>query len=261
MEQETNRLKIALIQSSLHWENPSANRAMFSSKIEQIASDVDVIILPEMFTTGFIMSPENIRTEESGLTLDWMIEMAVLKDCVLIGSSVFKEQECYFNRLLFVRPDGDYAVYDKRHTFTLAGEHKKYRSGSKRLVIEYKGFRFCPLICYDLRFPVWSRNTEDIDILLYVANWPAPRITAWDALLKARAIENMVYCIGVNRMGTDGEGHHYPGHSGVYDALGNLLIHSKVEEILTFEVTKKDIDTVRSKLPFLEDRDQFNLLS
>ncbi|TLP73214.1 amidohydrolase [Maribacter sp. ACAM166] len=261
MIKDNIRLKIALIQSSLHWENPIANRAMFSSKLEQIAADIDVIVLPEMFTTGFTMSPEQISEEEGLLTLEWMKEIASNKDCAIFGSTVYKEQDFFYNRLFFVKPDGEYFTYDKRHTFTLAGEHKNYKSGSERLVVEYKGFKFCPLICYDLRFPVWSRNTENIDLLLFVANWPAPRINAWDTLLKARAIENMVYCIGVNRIGVDKQGHHYPGHSSVYDSLGKLLVHSKQEEILIVEVTKNSIDETRTKLPFLEDRDQFNLLN
>jgi len=261
MKLENMNLKIALIQSALHWEDPFANRAMFGSKIEQIDKNIDVIVLPEMFTTGFTMSPEKINGEESTLTLAWMKEMAAVKDCAIIGSTVYKEQDFYYNRLFFVRPNGEYSSYDKRHAFTLAGEHKKYKSGTERLVVQYKGFNLCPLICYDLRFPVWSRNTESIDILLYVANWPAPRINAWNTLLKARSIENMVYCVGVNRIGVDKEGHNYPGHSGVYGPLGELLVHSKEEEVLIVDVTKNNISKIRSKLPFLEDRDQFNLLN
>ena len=260
MKNENNTLKIALVQSSLHWENPIANRAMFSKKIEQIEGAIDVIVLPEMFTTGFTMSPQNIASEEGSLTLIWMKEIAARKNCAIIGSIVYNEKAIYYNRLFFVKPDGETYTYDKRHTFTLAGEHKKYQSGKKRLVVAYKGFNFCPLICYDLRFPVWSRNTENIDILLYSANWPEPRINAWDALLKARAIENMVFCIGVNRIGEDNEGHIYPGHTSIYSPLGNELSFSKKEEILIVEVTKNEIDLLRNKLSFLEDRDQFNLL-
>ena len=260
MKHENNILKIALVQSVLHWEDPIANRSMFNDKIEQIEDDIDVIVLPEMFSTGFTMSPQNIPIEEGSITLSWMIEIAARKNSAIIGSIVYYENETYFNRLFFVKPDGEISTYDKRHTFTLAGEHKKYRSGKKRLVVAYKGFNFCPLICYDLRFPVWSRNTENIDILLYSANWPAPRINAWDVLLKARAIENMVFCIGVNRIGEDNEGHEYPGHTSIYSPLGNEIALSKKEEILIVEVTKNEIEKLRSKLTFLKDRDQFNLL-
>ena len=260
MSQDDISLKIALIQSNLHWEKPQANRTMFSSKIDQITNAVDVIILPEMFTTGFTMSPENIEGKESILTLEWMKAKAIEKKCAIIGSTVFSDKDAFFNRLFFVKPNGEYSSYDKRHTFTLAGEHLKYQFGKKRLILDYKGFKFCPLICYDLRFPVWSRNTEAYDILLYVANWPAPRINAWDTLLKARAIENMAYCIGVNRIGTDKVGHHYPGHSSGYDPLGNLIAISKKEEILEIEVTKGNIVDVRSQLRFLEDMDDFKIM-
>lgn len=260
MHKENLHLKIALIQSSLHWEDPVRNRFMFTSKIKQLSANLDIIVLPEMFTSGFTMNPNHINENESLQTLAWMKEMAVKSNCAIIGSTVYEVDKTYFNRLFFVKPDGEYSSYDKRHTFTLAGEHKKYQSGTKRIIVEYKGFKFCPLICYDLRFPVYSRNTEDYDVLLFVANWPAPRINAWDALLKARAIENMAYCIGVNRMGTDKEGHQYPGHSSAYDALGNLLCFSKDEEVIEVEISKKNLLAVRDKLPFLEDRDQFNLL-
>jgi omega-amidase len=250
-------LKIALVQSQLHWESPVNNRKMFSAKIEQIKEYVDVIVLPEMFTTGFTMNPEHVESKEGNLTVSWMKDIASKKNCAIIGSMVFSDNDAYFNRLFFIKPEGETFFYDKRHTFTLAGEDKKYTAGTQRLIVNYKGFNFCPLICYDLRFPVWSRNTENIDILLYVANWPAPRINAWDALLKARAIENMVYCIGVNRIGTDNEGHEYPGHSALYDPLGNVLALSKVEEVVLLEVHKNEIHNVRNKLRFLEDRDHF----
>lgn len=257
MVTENVRLKIALIQSHLLWENPEGNRTMFNSKIEEVANDIDVIVLPEMFTTGFTMNPDGISGEESTITLDWMKDKANERNCAIVGSIVYQEEGFYYNRLFFVKPNGAYSAYDKKHTFTLAGEHKKYKAGTEKLIIEYKGFKICPLVCYDLRFPVWSRNTEDYDILLYVANWPAPRIGAWDTLLKARAIENMAYTIGVNRIGTDKEGHEYPGHSAVYDALGNLLAFSDQEEILELELVKDDLIEARKKLRFLEDRDNF----
>ncbi|MGP1991994.1 amidohydrolase [Zobellia laminariae] len=252
-------LNVALVQTSLAWEDPKANRAELDAKLEALTSDIDLIVLPEMFTTGFTMSPKNIEKEEGQRTLAWMQQKAKEKDVAMAGSIVFFENDAYTNRLLFVEPDGKTSIYDKRHTFTLAGEDKVYQAGKERLIVNYKGFKICPMICYDLRFPVWARNTEDYDILIYVANWPEPRITAWDTLLKARAIENMTYCIGVNRIGSDEVGHKYPGHSVVFDGLGKELEFSAKEEIVTTSLSKKHIHEVRNKLKFLNDRDRFTL--
>lgn len=251
-------LKVALVQSSLIWENPEQNRINFTKKINTISSDVDLIILPEMFTTGFTMTPNNIRKEEGELTLQWMRQISKEKNAALTGSLPFYENGRFTNRLFFVQPDGNYNQYDKRHTFTLAGEDKVYKAGGERLLVDYKGFKICPLICYDLRFPIWARNTEDFDILIYVANWPKPRVAAWDALLKARAIENMSYCIGVNRIGVDESGHQYSGHSAVYDCLGEQTTYSENEEICYAKIAKEHIDSTRAKLKFLEDRDGFS---
>ncbi|GMN09730.1 nitrilase family protein [Croceitalea sp. MTPC9] len=255
-----NELKVALIQSHLLWENPEANRKVFSEKINSITSAIDLIILPEMFTTGFTMKPENINVGEGDETLDWMKKEASKKQTAIMGSVVFKEGKRFYNRLFFVYPNGKVDKYDKKHTFTLAGEHKIYESGKSKTSVDFKGFKICPLICYDLRFPVWARNTEDYDVLIYVANWPKPRIEAWDTLLKARAIENMSYCIGVNRIGLDGLGHEYSGHSAVYDVLGKRLVYSEKEEVLYGFLSKEHIKLNRDKLKFLEDRDHFNLL-
>ncbi len=252
-------LNIALIQTHLLWENPEANRNMLSEKLASILEDVDIIILPEMFTTGFTMNPEKINKEEGLKTMEWMRHWAKKKDAAIIGSAVFHEENNNYNRLFFVYPHGEYKAYDKKHTFTLAGEDKVYKAGISKLLVDYKGFKICPLICYDLRFPVWARNTEDYDLLIYVANWPKPRIHAWDTLLKARAIENMCYGIGVNRVGTDKSGHQYSGHSAVYDVLGNQITYSEKEEICYARISKEHIDTTRSKLNFLADRDAFSI--
>ncbi|MBQ4913136.1 amidohydrolase [Maribacter sp. MMG018] len=254
-----DKLNIALLQSSLVWEDPETNRRQFSKKLNLVSNDTDLAILPEMFTSGFTMSPENLGKGESEKTVDWMVNEAINRNMALVGSVVFYENDKYYNRLLFVKPNGEVSSYNKRHTFTLAGEHKKYTSGKSIEIIEYKGFKINPLICYDLRFPVWSRNTDDYDILVYVANWPKPRITAWDALLKARAIENMAYCVGVNRIGKDEKGLEYDGHSAVYDPLGEKQAFSDKEEIIETTISKAYVDEVRSKLRFLEDRDDFNL--
>lgn len=253
-----NDLKIALIQSPLIWENPEANRKLFSEKIAEISNTVDIIVLPEMFTTGFTMNPQHIDEDEKQKTIGWMRQWATKKDAAIVGSLVNPEEGHYYNRLWFVHPNGS-ATYDKKHTFTLAGEDKIYRAGRTKEIITFRGYKICPMICYDLRFPVWARNMEDYDVLIYVANWPKPRITAWDTLLKARAIENMAYCVGVNRVGFDDLGHEYSGHSAVYDVLGNPLAYSEKEEICYATLSKDHIENMRKKLRFLEDRDEFSL--
>jgi predicted amidohydrolase len=255
-----NELNLALVQSSLVWENPERNRKHFSKKFAALSKKVDIIVLPEMFTTGFTMHPENIDPSEGESTIEWMRREAQNANAAVVGSLVFYQKGSYTNRLLFVESNGKTWQYDKRHTFTLAGEDKVYRAGSDKLIVTYKGYNICTMICYDLRFPVWARNTENYDALLFVANWPKPRIMAWDVLLKARAIENMAYCIGVNRIGTDDSGHQYPGHSAVYDALGNPLVYSEKEEILYATLSKTNLTSTRNHLKFLEDRDAFNLL-
>ena len=259
MKQET--LKITLIQSHLHWENPEANRDMFEEKIRNLKEETDLIILPEMFTTGFTMNAEPNAEDENGFTLTWLKELAIAKNCAITGSVIVKDNGLYYNRLYFVTAEGTIETYNKKHTFTLAGEHKTFTAGRNKAIIEYKGWRICPLICYDLRFPVWARNTEDYDLLLYVANWPEKRISAWDALLKARAIENMSYCVGVNRVGLDGNGHNYVGHSAAYDVLGEQISTKEYETEFTetITITKKHIEDNRNHLQFLNDRDIFSL--
>ena len=253
-------LNIALIQTNMYWEDPMSNRKMLAEKIASIPDNVDLIVLPEMFTTGFTMKPQDIGISEGDTTVKWMQRMAQDYKASLVGSIIFQENGKFFNRLYFTSPEGDIETYDKKHTFTLAGEDEVYEAGSEKLIFEYKGFKICPMICYDLRFPVWARNTEDYDVLIYVANWPKKRINAWDTLLKARAIENMAYCIGVNRTGKDGLDFEYPGHSAVYDVLGKPLAFSKDEEILYATLDKKHIESTRKKLRFLEDRDRFSLI-
>lgn len=255
-----NELRIALIQTNLIWENPKANRTHFENKVSTI-HNTDLIILPEMFTTGFTMNAATIAETMDGATISWLKQLAKDKQTAITGSLVIKEGEKYYNRLVFVEPCGKLSYYDKRHTFTLAGEDKVYTAGAEKIIIDYKGWKICPLICYDLRFPVWARNTRDYDLLLYVANWPKIRVSAWEALLKARAIENMSYCIGVNRVGIDANNYAYSGHSAAYNVLGHridtLPTDQDAIEIVTLE--KNHIKTYRKKLGFLEDRDYFNL--
>ncbi|MCK8479221.1 amidohydrolase [Psychroserpens algicola] len=254
-------LKIALVQSNLVWENPEQNRINFRNTIESITDPVDLIILPEMFTSGFTMNADPVAENMTGKTIVWLQQLAQLKQAAITGSLIIKEDHKYYNRLLFVHPDGTINHYNKRHTFTLAGEHKVYESGAQHTIITYKGWKLKPLVCYDLRFPVWSRNTEDYDVLFYVANWPKIRIAAWNTLLKARAIENMSYCVGVNRVGLDGNGYEYSGHSAAYDALGERLdtIPEAKEAIDIITLEKEHLSTYRTKLGFLKDRDTFTL--
>ncbi len=252
-------MEIALIQSSIFWQDPGKNREHYTSLIEGVTEKVDLIVLPETFTTGFTMTPSEIDVAEGALSLSWMKEMARVKSAAVTGSIPFFEKGRYTNRLYFVEPEGAIHHYDKRHTFTLAGEHRSYARGEHILLLEYRGFRICPMICYDLRFPVWARNTDAYDLLLFVANWPKPRIDAWDTLLKARAIENMAYCIGVNRVGMDANGNEYPGHSACYDALGQRLAFSAEEEVLRVKLERSHIKGIRDQLRFLEDRDPFTL--
>ena len=255
-------LNIALIQTELAWENPELNRANLSKKINAIIAPVDVIVLPEMFTSGFTMNPERVAETMQGETVSWMQTLAAEKQSAITGSFVVKEDDNYYNRMVFIHPNGTIEQYDKRHTFTLAGEDKVYTAGRKKIVIEYKGWKICPLVCYDLRFPVWSRNSEHYDILIYVASWPAIRMVAWDTLLKARAIENMSYCVGVNRVGTDDNNHNYSGHSAAYDALGHRIdaipFDKEAVEIVTLK--KSLLEQNRAKFNFLADQDQFSIM-
>jgi len=254
-------LKIAIIQSELAWENPKQNRDNFKDKIETITAKVDLIVLPEMFTTGFTMNASEHAETMDGKSVAWMQKMATLKNSAIVGSIIIKENGNYYNRLLFIHPDGNIETYDKRHTFTLAGEDKVYASGKAKLIVTYKGWKICPMVCYDLRFPVWARNAEDYDVLIYVANWPKPRIHAWDTLLMARGIENMCYCIGVNRVGVDKLENEYCGHSAIYDILGNNItpIRPNKEHIEMVTLERNHINFYRNKLKFLNDKDVFTL--
>ena len=253
-------MKIALLQSSLIWENPKANRNHFEEKINALAEKVDLIVLPEMFSTGFTMNPEAVFETMEGETIQWMQSLAKAKNSAITGSLVVKENENFHNRLLFVFPSGEMQIYDKRHLFTLAGEDKVYTSGNQKLIVEYLGWKICPLICYDLRFPVFARNVENYDVLIYVANWPKSRIQAWDILLKARSVENLCYTVGVNRVGLDNNNLEYDGHSQMVDFLGNYALKPQENEgVFIVELNKQKLVETRNKLGFLNDRDSFEL--
>lgn len=265
----SEKLRVALLQSDIIWEDINANLAQFSTKIKSISSEVDLIVLPEMFSIGFTMNAKNLAETMDGKTVRWMQNLAQEKQAVITGSVIISERPFnfaqgdikYYNRLLFVHPSGKIEFYDKRHTFTLANEHETFSAGNERRIFELNGWKIYPLICYDLRFPVWARNTDNYDVLLYVASWPKARISAWDALLKARAIENISYTFGVNRVGLDGNNFEYIGHSIVYDSLGNPLSeeNNEKEEIILVELDKPQQHNVREKYGFLNDRDDFTI--
>lgn len=252
-------LHVTLIQSNLHWENITANLAMFSQKIVAIKEATDVIVLPEMFSTGFSMRAAELAEPMDGSAVQWMQKTAAEKNCVITGSLIIEEAGDYFNRLVWMRPDGTFDTYDKRHLFSLGGEEKTYTAGTAPLVVTIKGWRVRPLICYDLRFPVWSRNKNaGYDVLLYVANWPERRIQAWKYLLIARAIENQAYAIGLNRTGNDGNDMYHSGDSMVLDPLGNVLYHKQQEEdTATIELNYDELQKLRATFRFLEDGDDF----
>ena len=265
----SSSLTVTLLQANLHWEDKSANRALFEEKIRSITEKTEVVILPEMFSTGFSMNPEKLAETMEGETVQWMKRISAEKKIILTGSAIIEEKGNYYNRLIWMLPNGQYGVYDKRHRFAYAGEDQHYTSGSKRLIASVKGWKINLLICYDLRFPVWARNTPvslengvrpEYDVLVYVANWPDRRSIAWRTLLQARAIENQCYVIGVNRVGDDPNNIHYIGESMVVDPMGEILYCKKdVEDIFTLTLDKDHLNTVREKLPFWKDADRFNI--
>lgn len=254
-----NQLKIACIQSDIVWENPKVNIENYSSLIDTLPKDIDLVILPEMFSTGFSMNPSQCFETMDGASVTWMKQLASEKNIAIMGSLVIKEESRFYNRFIFVHPDGKLEFYDKRHLFTLVGENKIYTAGSRKTIINYLGWKICLMICYDLRFPVWSRNDIEYDLLVYVANWPEKRISAWDTLLKARAIENMCYTIGVNRVGVDANKYNYVGHTQVIDSLGNIIANSDLDNETIVETTldKSALNTIRDKFLFLKDKDSF----
>lgn len=254
-------LRVSLIQSSLYWEDIAKNLAELSTKITGLSGKTDLIILPEMFTTGFSMNAEVLAEEMDGSTMKWLREKAGELNGAITGSFIAKEKGNFYNRLVFMQPDGQYFTYDKRHLFSLANEQHTYQQGQERLIVEWKGWRICPLICYDLRFPVWSRNTEQYDLLIYMANWPETRSLHWTSLLSARAIENQTYTIGVNRVGEDQKGFVYSGDSTLVDYNGSTIYRiTKAEDVFTTVLSKEEQANYRSKLNFLSDQDSFEIL-
>ena len=273
-------LTITIIQTNLHWEDKAANLKMLEEKILSIKEKTEIVVLPEMFSTGFSMQPEKLAETMEGETVQWMKRVAAEQKVILTGSVIINGGQTgtvrpeYYNRLIWMLPNGQYGVYDKRHLFAYAEEDTHYTAGTKRLIASVKGWRINLLVCYDLRFPVWARqqptpgpsregmSEAEYDVLIYVANWPEKRIHAWKTLLQARAIENQCYVVGVNRVGNDGNDIYYSGESMIIDTMGEVLYTKKDEEdIFTMTLDKTHLEAVREKLPFLKDADGFMILN
>lgn len=259
-------LHITLLQSALHWENPTANLNQFSEQLEKLPAGAEVVVLPEMFSTGFSMQPQKIAETMEGPTVEWMRTIAQKKRIILAGSVMIAEGENFFNRFIWMQPNGVSYQYDKRHLFAYAREDKHYTAGDKRVIVSVKGWKILLQICYDLRFPVWARqstrNEPEYDVILYVANWPERRSLAWKTLLQARAIENQSYVIGVNRVGEDGKGIAHSGDSRIIDPMGQILFeHSQTPIMYSHHLDETLLQETRQKLPFLKDADAFQLLN
>jgi len=268
-------LAVTLVQTLLHWEDKNANLQMLEQKINSIKEPTHVVVLPEMFSTGFSMKPEQFAETMDGPTVQWMKKISASKKIILTGSIIVEEHGNYFNRLIWMLPNGQYGYYDKRHLFAYGEEDKHYSAGTKRLIASVNGWKINLMVCYDLRFPVWSRQTSpptplqrrgelielEYDVLIYVANWPEKRNIAWKTLLRARAIENQCYVIGVNRFGNDGNDIYHSGDSMVIDPLGEILYEKADEEnVFTIQLSKERLKEVREKFQFWRDADGFEIL-
>ena len=265
-------LTLTLIQPNLKWEDKSANLEMLTHKIESIKEKTEMVILPEMFSTGFSMKPVLLAETMEGPTVNWMKKTAAARKIILTGSLIIEEEGKYYNRLILMLPNQQFGYYDKRHLFAFANEHDHYTPGDKRLIASINGWKINLQICYDLRFPLWARQSHPIslhigqevepeyDLLVYVANWPERRNTAWKTLLRARAIENQSFVVGVNRVGEDGNNINHSGDSTIIDPLGEILYEKANEEdVFTYTLFKEKIEEVRTKFPFWRDADPFNL--
>lgn len=258
-------LTITTIQTNLFWEDKRANLQMLEEKVTSLSTKTEIVVLPEMFSTGFSMQPQLFAEDMQGEAIEWMKRVSRENGIILTGSLIISEEEKYFNRLIWMLPNGQFGQYDKRHLFAYAGEHEHYTAGNKRLIASVKGWKINLQVCYDLRFPVWSRQQTkegkpEYDVLIYVANWPEKRSHAWKTLLCARAIENQCYVIGVNRVGNDGNNIYHSGNTLVIDPLGQVLYHMADEEdINTITLSKEKLEEVRNRFPFLNDADGFTI--
>ena len=265
------KLSITTIQSNLHWEDKAANLVMLESKIKSISEKTHIVVLPEMFSTGFSMNSAELAESMDGITVQWMKRICKEKNIILTGSIIIEEENKFYNRLIWMQPDGNFGYYDKRHLFGLSSEHNYYAPGNKRLIAAVNGWKINLQVCYDLRFPVWARQrpsltneqyAAEFDMLIYVANWPERRNHAWKSLLIARAIENQSYVVGVNRIGKDNKEINHSGDSMIIGPLGEVLYHKfNEEDIFTLTLGKENLDKVRADLPFLKDGDYFSIIN
>jgi omega-amidase len=259
-------LTFTLIQTALHWEDKAANRHLLEEKIATLQQPTQIVVLPEMFSTGFSMRPEALAETMQGPTVQWMKKIAAAHKIILTGSVIIEEDGNYYNRAIWMQPNGHHGCYNKRHLFAYAEEDQHYTAGQQRFVASVNGWRIALFVCYDLRFPVWCRHQLDnaknfeYDVALYVANWPQRRSRTWQTLLQARAIENQCYVVGVNRVGEDGNGIYYSGDSMVVDALGENIYHkAAIEDVFTITLQKEALNDVRAKFPFWRDADGFQI--
>lgn len=253
-------MKISLIQTATHWHDAQANQQHFHELLDSVPAETDIVVLPEMFSTGFTMSSREVAEPMDGPTAGWLINEAQRRQKTLCGSVVIEEAGKFYNRFLWVTPDGIEVTYDKRHRFRMAGEHDHYSAGNRRVVFEYDGWRICPMVCYDLRFPVFFRNRGDYDVLLCVANWPAARSDHWETLLKARAIENQCYVVAVNIVGTDGNDIGYSGGSCVLDPQGDILVAAAERDgVFNATLDLAELAAYRERFPAWQDADEFHL--
>lgn len=255
-------LKISLIQAEIIWENIEANLSHFSDLLARVEHETDIVILPEMFATGFTMNTTGLAEGFNDKVISWMRKSAALHNFTITGSMIFSEENGIFNRLIWMNPSGTFSFYDKRHLFRMGMENKHYSPGNSKLIIDFGGWKICPLICYDLRFPVWSRNAEGYDLLIYVANWPSVRSNVWNTLLRARAIENQCYLAAVNRVGNDGEEIEYSGESMILDPHGQLLTQASEnkEMVISASIDLDKLNDLRKKFPVSKDSDRFNII-
>ncbi len=258
----SNNLTVSCIQTELAWKNVDENLNQFTNKLDQLPADSELVVLPEMFTTGFTMDAVKMAENMDGKSFNWMKEQSKRIEKILIGSIIIEENKNYYNRLIVMFPNGEYYTYDKGHLFRMEKEHEDYTKGESKTIFKHKSWRICPLICYDLRFPVWSRNQNDYDLLIYIASWPESRREVWKTLLKARAIENQSYVVGVNRIGGDGEGITYSGDTMVIGPKGEILGTTKEykDEIINVEISLDDLKLFREKFPVALDADDFKIL-
>lgn len=263
---DASNLRVHLVQGETRWHDPEGNRRYYQGLMAALKAKTDLVVLPETFTSGFSNDAVQSAEDMHGKTVSWMQEQAAELDAAVCGSVQMVVDGNVFNRMLFVTPDGKVQTYDKRHLFTFAREHERYAAGTDRLIVEWRSWRICPLVCYDLRFPVFSRNGLDAqdqplyDLLLYVANWPSVRDYPWRTLLRARAIENLSYVVGVNRVGNDGNGLHYSGDSAVIDFLGQALVELRdAEGVIDASLDRSALDAHRARFPALNDADSFRI--